>query len=127
MSLAPEPELEPLVLTVTRADALAYAQASGDMNPIHRDDAAARALGLPGVIIHGMWTMGAALRFVAERCPGRDLTAVACAFTAPVALPADRAARLVVSGSATASDQLKLEVHNEDGNVRVARLTVHLD
>jgi acyl dehydratase len=34
-----------------------YADASGDHNPIHLDDAAARAAGLPGVILHGMSTM----------------------------------------------------------------------
>lgn len=34
-----------------------YAAASGDHNPIHLDDAAARAAGLPGVILHGMSTM----------------------------------------------------------------------
>ena len=40
----------------TRADARNYADASGDHNPIHTDDAAAEAVGLPGVIMHGMWT-----------------------------------------------------------------------
>jgi acyl dehydratase len=37
-----------------------YAEASGDRNPIHLDEQVARSVGLPGVIAHGMWTMGAA-------------------------------------------------------------------
>lgn len=39
---------------ITRAQLKAYADASGDFNPIHQDDEAARQLGLPGVIAHGM-------------------------------------------------------------------------
>lgn len=43
--------------TVTREDVKAYADASGDQNPLHQDDAVARALGFPGIIAHGMFTM----------------------------------------------------------------------
>lgn len=43
---------------VTREDVKAYADASGDQNPLHQDDAVARAAGFPGVIAHGMYTMG---------------------------------------------------------------------
>ncbi len=43
---------------LTRASLKAYADASGDQNPIHQDDAVAAAVGLPGVIAHGMLTMG---------------------------------------------------------------------
>lgn len=35
-----------------------YAEASGDHNPIHLDEDEAKRLGLPGIIAHGMWTMG---------------------------------------------------------------------
>jgi acyl dehydratase len=41
----------------------AYAQASGDMNPIHLDESVAKSMGLPGVIAHGMLSAG----FLAER------------------------------------------------------------
>ena len=34
-----------------------YAGASGDYNPIHLDDEFARSVGLPGRILHGLWTM----------------------------------------------------------------------
>ncbi len=43
---------------VTRDDVKAYANASGDQNPLHQDDEVARAAGFPGIIAHGMYTMG---------------------------------------------------------------------
>lgn len=45
-------------ITITREQIAAYAEASGDRNPIHLDDAFARSVGLPGVIAHGMLLMG---------------------------------------------------------------------
>lgn len=49
-----EVTLEP----VTRLDLIKYAGASGDFNPIHTIDEEAAKAGLPGIIAHGMWTMG---------------------------------------------------------------------
>jgi len=46
-----------LAKTVTREDVKAYADASGDQNPLHQDDDLARAVGFPGIIAHGMFTM----------------------------------------------------------------------
>lgn len=43
---------------VTRMDLIKYSGASGDYNPIHTIDDEAHNAGLPGVIAHGMWTMG---------------------------------------------------------------------
>jgi acyl dehydratase len=43
---------------VTREDVRAYAEASGDRNPLHLDDGVARSAGFEGVIAHGMFTMG---------------------------------------------------------------------
>ncbi|WP_029268687.1 MaoC/PaaZ C-terminal domain-containing protein, partial [Virgibacillus alimentarius] len=51
--------LDPITLQpVSRLDLIKYAGASGDFNPIHTIDAAAEKAGLPGIIAHGMWTMG---------------------------------------------------------------------
>lgn len=50
----PSIQLEP----VTRLDLIKYAGASGDFNPIHTIDEEATNAGLPGIIAHGMWTMG---------------------------------------------------------------------
>ena len=51
--------LQPVELApVTRIDLIKYAGASGDFNPIHTIDEEATNAGLPGIIAHGMWTMG---------------------------------------------------------------------
>jgi acyl dehydratase len=46
-----------LAKLVTREDVKAYADASGDQNPLHQDDGVARAAGFPGIVAHGMFTM----------------------------------------------------------------------
>jgi acyl dehydratase len=57
--LAAGKQLDPLVKpAITREQLAAYAEASGDHNPIHLDDAAARMAGLDSVIAHGMLSMG---------------------------------------------------------------------
>lgn len=51
--------LEEITLSaVSRLDLIKYAGASGDYNPIHTIDEEAKNVGLPGIIAHGMWTMG---------------------------------------------------------------------
>ena len=56
----------PVTVPVSRATLVGYANASGDQNPIHQDEAFARSVGLPDVIAHGMWTMGASGTVVAD-------------------------------------------------------------
>lgn len=56
--IAPGVELPPRSTTLTREQIRAYADASGDQNPIHQDDEIARMVGLPGVIAHGMLDFG---------------------------------------------------------------------
>ncbi|MFI5085269.1 MAG: MaoC family dehydratase [Actinomycetales bacterium] len=53
-------------IDVSRADLVRYAGASGDFNPIHWNDRFATDVGLPGVIAHGMFTMGAAIQLVTD-------------------------------------------------------------
>ncbi|MGG0657508.1 MaoC/PaaZ C-terminal domain-containing protein [Rummeliibacillus pycnus] len=51
--------LEPIELSpVSLVELIEYSAASGDFNPIHTVEAEAKKVGLPGVIAHGMWTMG---------------------------------------------------------------------
>src|SRR6478736_4046505 len=57
---------EPRSYAVRRSDLVRYAGASGDFNPIHWNDRVATAVGLPGVIAHGMFTMGLAGRAVTQ-------------------------------------------------------------
>ena len=53
-------------IEVSRQDLVKYAGASGDFNPIHWNEAFARSVELPGVIAHGMFTMGAAVQLVSD-------------------------------------------------------------
>ena len=49
-----------------------YAGASGDFNPIHIDEAFAAQVGLPGRILHGLWTMAQVARAHTEALGGPD-------------------------------------------------------
>ena len=53
-------------IDVTRTDLVKYAGASGDFNPIHWNEAFATGVELPGVIAHGMFTMGSAVQLVTD-------------------------------------------------------------
>ena len=87
-------------LPISRDDLRRYAEASGDHNPIHLDDEAARALGLPGVVAHGMLTSALAIGVVADWAGGADhVVATSFRFAGPVVVPADAPARLEVAGT----------------------------
>jgi acyl dehydratase len=51
---------------VRREDVKAYADASGDQNPLHQDDAFAQSVGFPGIIAHGMFTMAHVVKAVTD-------------------------------------------------------------
>lgn len=59
-------EIGTRTIEVTRADLVRYAGASGDFNPIHWNERFATSVELPGVIAHGMFTMGAAVQLVTD-------------------------------------------------------------
>jgi acyl dehydratase len=90
--------LETQTYTITRADLVAYAAASGDHNPIHQDDEVARSVGLPGVIAHGMYTLALAARAVATWFPGAEVVRLGAKFTNPVVVPAEGGVDLEVAG-----------------------------
>jgi hypothetical protein len=80
-------------LSVTRDTLVRYAGASGDFNPIHYRDDVAAEVGLPGVLAHGMLTMGAAVQVVVDWIGGAHLVRdYQVRFTRPVVVdPADGA------------------------------------
>ena len=86
---------------VTRLSLVKYCGASGDFNPIHWNERMARAVGLPDVIAHGMFTMAQAGRFVTDWAgPGATVTEFGVRFSAPVVVPDDDAgATIEVSGT----------------------------
>ncbi|CAN5264335.1 MaoC family dehydratase [soil metagenome] len=90
MSLQAGDQLPEQSYTVTRADLVRYAGASGDFNPIHWSDRVATSFGLPGVIAHGMYTMALASRALDTWAgtTGR-VRELGCKFTKPVVVPDD--------------------------------------
>jgi meromycolic acid (3R)-3-hydroxyacyl-[acyl-carrier protein] dehydratase HadB len=84
-SVAVGDEMSPLVRTVTQEQVNAYAQASGDHNPIHVDPNFARSVGLPGTIAHGLLDMGVLTEAVARWAGGyQQVASVACRFSKPL-------------------------------------------
>ena len=86
--------------TIRRADLVRYAGASGDFNVIHWNERVAKAVGLPDVIAHGMYTMALAARVVTDWAgdPGRVVD-YGVRFTRPVPVPDDDAgAEVEVTG-----------------------------
>ncbi|MCL2802992.1 MAG: MaoC family dehydratase N-terminal domain-containing protein [Micrococcales bacterium] len=124
--------LGPLLVQVSRADLVRYAGASGDFNPIHFSDAAAEAAGLPSVIAHGMFTMGAAIDLVVDWLgdPGR-ICAYNVRFARPVPVPPTGSVSLEVSGRIRAvnEDTAELVISVQLGGTRLlgkASATVRL-
>jgi acyl dehydratase len=66
----PGDEIPPVRVTPDRYLTVRYAGASGDFNPIHIDDEFAREVGLPGKILHGLWTMAQVARAQTEAAGG---------------------------------------------------------
>jgi acyl dehydratase len=81
-------QLQPQTYRVTRADLVRYAGASGDFNPIHWSDRHATAVGLPGVIAHGMFTMALVGRAVTHWAGAPDAVVdYGVRFARPVVVP----------------------------------------
>jgi acyl dehydratase len=79
----------PFAMTVTQGQVNAYADASGDNNPIHLDPEFARSVGLPGTIAHGMLEMGILAEAIASWAGGNaNLLSLSCRFSKPL-LPGD--------------------------------------
>ena len=94
-----------LEFLLTRDSLVRYAGASGDFNSIHYRDDVAAAVGLPGVLAHGMLTMGAAVQ-VAVNWVGDSgrIADYQVRFTKPVVVDPQDGAVLVVSGKIGAID-----------------------
>jgi acyl dehydratase len=81
--------MTPLSRRVTQDQINAYAEASGDHNPIHVNEEFARMVGLPGTIAHGMLDLGILTDAVARWAGGSDrVAAIGCRFSKPL-LPGD--------------------------------------
>jgi acyl dehydratase len=94
--------LEEKVFFIDRAMLKAYADASGDQNPIHQNEEFAVSVGLPNVISHGMLTMALVGKFVSDWAGGSAaVKEFSARFIKPVIVPADQKVDLTVSGVIT--------------------------
>jgi acyl dehydratase len=94
-------ELAVLTVTPDAGASARYAGASGDFNPIHLDDDFARSVGLPGRILHGLYTMALVARAATEAAGGPEhLRRLAVQFRG-AAVPAEE---ITVSGTVTARE-----------------------
>jgi len=95
-------QLPPAPRIVTREDVAAYADAGGDRNPLHLDDAFARSVGFDGVIAHGMFTMGHLAHAVTDWAgEGARIERISVQFRAPVSM----GETITAGGSITAVDR----------------------
>jgi acyl dehydratase len=93
-------ELPAASYPVTRLSLVKYCGASGDFNVIHWNERIAKAVGLPDVIAHGMFTMAQAGRYVTDWAgPGAFLTEFGVRFSSMVVVPDDdHGATIEISG-----------------------------
>ncbi|WP_254628341.1 MaoC family dehydratase [Plantibacter sp. MCCC 1A11337] len=94
------------IVHLTRDALVRYAGASGDFNPIHYRDDVAASVGLPGVLAHGMLTMGIAAQPVVDWIgdPGRVLE-YQVRFTRPVVVDPETGADLQILGKVGKVDE----------------------
>ncbi len=103
--------------SVTRDGIGAYAEASGDHNPIHLDEEFARSVGLPGVIAHGMLQMGQlASVAVAEAGDPRRLRRLSCRFAGMVR-PGDE----ITYSAEPVEGGLRLSAVNQNGEAVLSK------
>ena len=98
---------------INRAALVAYANASGDQNPIHQDEVFAKSVGLENVIAHGMYTMGLVGQYVSAMAGSSSkVREFSARFTKPVVVPAGVDVELIVGATVVElTDEIaKLEI-----------------
>ncbi len=111
-------------IPLTRDSLVRYAGASGDFNPIHYRDDVASQVGLPGVLAHGMLTMGAAVQPVVDWAGGASrVRDYQVRFTRPVVVDPEEGATLEVTAKVGAVDA-EAGTARIDLTVRAAGATV---
>lgn len=110
-----------------RTDLVKYAGASGDFNPMHTDEVAAQAAGLPSVFGHGMFSMGLLGRAVTDWAGAGNVKVYGVRFTKQTWPGETLSTKIVVSGKET-TDEGKILVAevsllNQDGEVKVSGTT----
>ena len=114
--------LKEQVFYLDRAMLKAYADASGDQNPIHQNEEFALSVGLPNVIAHGMLTMALVGKYVTDWAGGS--TAVkeySARFVKPVIVPVDQKVDLTVSATISEinGDHISINLSATSAGVKV--------
>lgn len=110
------------VFYIDRALLKAYANASGDQNPIHQNEEFALSVGLPNVISHGMLTMALAGKYVTEWAGGSaNVREFSARFIKPVIVPAGEKVDVTVVATVTEVDgnTVKLDITATSAGVKV--------
>jgi len=110
------------VFYIDRTLLKAYADASGDHNPIHQNEVFALSVGLPNVISHGMLTMALAGKYVTEWAGGSaNVREFSARFIKPVIVPAGEKVDLTVVATVTEVDgnTVKLDITATSAGVKV--------
>jgi acyl dehydratase len=110
------------VFYIDRTLLKAYAEASGDQNPIHQNEEFALSVGLPNVISHGMLTMALAGKYVTEWAGGSaNVREFSARFIKPVIVPAGEKVDLTVVATVTEvdGDTVKLDITATSAGVKV--------
>ena len=103
--------LEERTFYLDRAMLKAYADASGDQNPIHQNEEFALSVGLPNVIAHGMLTMALVGKYVTDLAGGSAaVREYSARFVKPVIVPADQKVDLTVSATVTEIDGDRISI-----------------
>jgi len=100
----------------------AYADASGDQNPIHQNEKFAVSVGLPNVIAHGMLTMALVGKYVTDWSGGAEqVHEYSARFIKPVIVPAGEKVDLTVSAviSAVEDGKVRLDITATSAGVKV--------
>lgn len=103
-----------------------YADASGDQNPIHQDEAFAKSVGLPDVIAHGMLTMALAGKFITDWAGGPSaVKEFSARFVKPVIVPAGKKVDLTISATVAEVDgaYIRLNINATSDGVKVLGMT----
>jgi acyl dehydratase len=117
-------EIPPVIVDITREQIRAYAEASGDDNPVHLDEVVAQRAGLPGIIAHGLLTMALLGRALTAWAGDPDRVRLFGVRFAGIVRPGDRlTARGRVAGwdAATRTARLELWVDNQRGETVLSR------
>jgi len=99
-----------------------YADASGDQNPIHKNEEFAVSVGLPNVIAHGMLTMALVGKYLSDFAGGSaKVVEFGARFTKPVIVPADEKVDLTVTATVAeiADGKISLTLSATSAGVKV--------